>query len=138
MAPSAAKRSSRGPQFIRQKPATIRGPLFPNGRSRNTKSANLMAPLWCSAMCFIGMRMEGGRRRRFRPGRPTKRFSRSWLETFASRVTAVDVMPECDVVLVEFPAQEHLATVTDMGKIDQTAVEILDLDAHFLNATELD
>ena len=46
-------------------------------------------------------------------------------------------MPELDVVLVEFPAEEHFAAVAEVGEIEEAAFEVLDLDTHFLESTKL-
>jgi len=59
------------------------------------------------------------------------------LYAFAAGVAGVEIVPEADINFVELPAQEHLAPVAKMRKIDQTPVEILDLDAEFVDATEL-
>jgi hypothetical protein len=59
------------------------------------------------------------------------------LDAFAAGVAGIDVVPELDVVLVEFPAEEHLAAVADVGEIDQPAIEVFDLHAHVLNPAKL-
>ena len=60
-----------------------------------------------------------------------------WLQALAARVAGVDIVPELDIVLIEFPAEKHLAAITDVGKIDKAAFEILDLHAHVLETTKL-
>ena len=59
------------------------------------------------------------------------------LEAFAAGVAAIDVVPELDVGLVEFPAEEDFVAVAKVGEIEEAAFEVLDLDTHFLEATEL-
>ena len=54
--------------------------------------------------------------------------SRKSLEAFAARVAGFNVVPEFNVVLVLFPAQENLPPLAHRGKINQAAVEILDLN----------
>src|SRR5690349_12281219 len=46
-------------------------------------------------------------------------------------VTGVEVVPELDVVLVLFPAEKYFTTADDGREINQTAIEILDLNFAF-------
>jgi hypothetical protein len=56
---------------------------------------------------------------------------------FAAGVAGVEVVPELDIVLFNFPAQEYFAAVAQVREIQQTAVEIFDDDAELLNAPHL-
>jgi hypothetical protein len=55
-------------------------------------------------------------------------FKNPLLQPFAPGVTPVQIVPELDVLLVLFPAEEDLLPTPNRGKIDQAAVEVFDLD----------
>src|SRR5437870_9343899 len=50
------------------------------------------------------------------------------LKFFAAGVSAREVMPEIDVLFVEFPTKKNFLVVAQSGKIDQATVEIFDLN----------
>jgi len=49
-------------------------------------------------------------------------------ESLPPGVTGVDFVPEFDVVLFLLPAEEDFAAADNRGKINQSAVQIFDLD----------
>ena len=51
-------------------------------------------------------------------------------ESGAPHKAGVQIVPELDVVLVQFPAEENFMPVPQMRKIHQPAVHVLDDNAH--------
>src|SRR5260370_15622388 len=52
----------------------------------------------------------------------------SLLQPFSPGITCVQVMPELDVRLVQLPTQENFLAADDGREINQSAVQVLDLD----------
>src|SRR5213078_346985 len=61
---------------------------------------------------------------------------RKILQSLASAVTGVEVVPEFDVFLILFPAQENLLAADDGREIHQAAFEVLDHDLALLELAE--
>ncbi len=59
------------------------------------------------------------------------------LQTFSGAVARVNIVPELDVVFLDFPTKVHLASLADMGEINEPTVEVFDLHAQFLNTPQL-
>ena len=59
------------------------------------------------------------------------------LEAFSRAVARIDIVPELDIVFVESPTKVHLVTLADVGKINKPTVEVFNLHAQLLDATQL-
>src|ERR1051325_10189648 len=51
-----------------------------------------------------------------------------WLQPFPPGIARVKIVPELDIVFVLFPAEKDFLAVTDGRKINQTAVDVFDLN----------